>query len=447
MRPAPHDPVDALLARLARRLAADVRPEATICVAYSGGVDSAVLLDALARLRDTQAFALRARHVHHGLSPNADAWAAHAEAYAAARGVPLDVVRVPVARDSPAGLEGSAREARYGALRASGADVVALAHHRDDQAETVLLQALRGAGLKGLAAMPVLRQEGACGWWRPLLDEPREAIAAYARAAGLAWVHDESNDQPLAARNVLRLEILPRLAAPFPQAREALAALARHAAAAQRVLEEVAAEDLSRLARGAGIDAAGLASLSIERQAGVLRAALAERGLPMPSRARLEAMRAQLLASRPDAQPCVAHAGWQWRRHAGALSLEPSGVGAPGAWSCPWDGAALVALGAGRGLVCFREASEGIDPACIASGEWRFGTRRGGERLRPRRGGPTRTLKNLLREAGVPAALRPTLPLLFHDGQLVWVPGVGVGADHASCPGWMPEWVPGPPGA
>jgi tRNA(Ile)-lysidine synthase len=447
MRPASRAPLDTLLARLSRRLAADVRPGAGVCVAYSGGRDSAVLLDALCRLRGAHDFSLSARHVHHGLSLHADAWAAHAEAYARARAVPLEVVRVSVDRGSRAGLEAQARQVRYAALRAAGADVVALAHHRDDQAETVLLQALRGAGLKGLAAMPVVRQEGACRWWRPLLDETRESIDAYAHAAGLDWVHDESNDAPAAARNVLRLGILPALAPHFPQARESLAALASHAALAQRVLDEVAAEDLGRLETSDGIDAAGLAGLSSERQAGVLRAALARRGLPMPSRSRLEAMRAQLLTSRADAQPCVAHAGWEWRRHAGALRLEPIEASAPGGWACSWHGATLVALGGRRGWVRFRESDHGIDPARIPVGEWRFALRQGGERLRPRPGGPSRTLKNLWREAGVPVTDRERLPLLFHDGRLVWAPGVGVCADHAARPGWVPEWFPNPPGA
>lgn len=447
MRPALHAPLEALLSRLSHRLLADVRPGDLVCVAFSGGRDSAVLLDALSRLREAHPFGLRACHVHHGLSPNADAWASHAQTFAQARGVPCDVVRVTVDRGSRRGLEAEARQARYGALREARADVVALAHHRDDQAETVLLQALRGAGLKGLAAMPVLREEGACRWWRPLLDEPVESIATYAAAAGLSWVHDESNDQRSAARNVLRLDSLPALASHFPQARESLASLARHAAQAQRVLEEVAAEDLARLCAANGIDAAGLARLSTERQAGVLRAALAQRGLPMPPRARLEAMRAQLLESRPDAQPSLVHAGWRWARQAGALCLEPLEPVDRGDWACLWNGAPLVELGARRGKVRFREAEYGIDPGRIAEGQWRFAPRQGGERLRPRRGGPSRTLKNLLREAGVPAPARSQLPLLFHGPRLVWAPGVGVCADHAASPGWWPEWTPGLPGA
>ncbi len=434
--------IERLLARVSSGAPSSLRGRSDVCVAFSGGLDSSVLLDVLCRLRSRIGLRVSAMHVHHGLSPHADTWATHCEKFAAQRGVDCQVERVTVARRSHRGLEAEAREARYGALGASGASVVALAHHRDDQAETVLLQAARGSGLAGLAAMPTARERAGVLWWRPLIDEPREALQDYAAAAGLEWVEDESNARCDVARNVLRLQVLPALKAPFPQARESLAALAAHAATAARVLDEIAEEDLARLWRDGGIDAVRLGALTPDRQAGVLRAALRAQGLPMPSRARLEGMRSQLLESRADAQPCVSHARWRWRRHGGVLLLAPGSAAPALPWSCPWRGGDDVDLGPGRGRVLFRESASGIDPQRIGHGDWVFASRRGGERLRPRAGGPSRTLKNLLREAGIPAHVRTSLPLLFLDGHLVWAPGVGVCADRMASPGWMPVWEP-----
>ena len=434
--------IERLLARVSSSARSSLEGRSDVCVAFSGGLDSSVLLDALCRLRDRIGLRVKSVHVHHGLSPNADRWAAHCERFAAKRGVDCQVERVAVARLGHRGLEAEAREARYEALGASGASVVALAHHRDDQAETVLLQAARGTGLAGLAAMPEARMKAGLLWWRPLIDEPRESLRDYARAAALEWVEDESNARCDVARNALRLQVLPALKEPFPQARESLAALAAHAAAAARVLDEIAEEDLARLSQDGGIDAGRLGALSSERQAGVLRAALRAQGLPMPSRARLDAMRRQLLESRAAAQPVVSHAHWQWRRHGGVLQLAPEPASHALSWSCPWRGGDEVDLGPDRGRVRFHEADSGIDPQRIGHGRWVFASRRGGERLRPRAGGPSRTLKNLLREAGVPAHARGSLPLLFLDGRLVWAPGVGVCADQAASPGWMPVWEP-----
>jgi len=211
-------------------------PGAAVCVGFSGGLDSAVLLDLLAR-RGSQPLA--ALHVHHGLSPNADLWTAFCERFCAERGVPLAVERVEVARDSGEGLEAAARSARYAAYARRAEPFVALAHHLDDQAETVLLQLLRGTGLKGICAMPQLRPLAGSGvtLYRPFLATPRAAIRAYAKQAGLEWIEDESNASRAHDRNYLRHEVAPLLDARFPGWREATARFSRHAASADQILE------------------------------------------------------------------------------------------------------------------------------------------------------------------------------------------------------------------
>lgn len=438
-RPTP----EALPGRLADRLGAIGVRGARVCVAYSGGLDSSVLLDLLHRLRVPLALELSALHVHHGLSPNADAWAAHCEARASALQVPCRVVRVTVDPSHPAGPEAAARAARLAALRASGADCIALAHHLDDQAETVLLQALRGTGLKGLAAMAESREEGGVRWLRPLLAFARPVLSAYAAARGLAWIEDESNERTEADRNFLRRDILPRVAARFPQYRESLSRLARHAAGAQALAEALADED----ARRAGWEEGGLrvdrlGALDPFRQANVLRHFLAAEGLPMPTQARLAQMTRQLLASRDDARVRLVHGGRVLRRHQGRLVIEPAdGPDTP--WRIDWRGEGVLALGEGRGEVRFAEATgEGLSRARAAAGDWHFAPRAGGERLRLRAGGPSRTLKNLLQEAGIPPWRRPRLPLLFHGDRLAWAPGIGLAADLRAGPG-EPGLVPG----
>ena len=189
------------------RIAQVIPPEATICVGLSGGLDSTVLLTVLARhLAD--AHRVTALHVHHGLSPNADQWVKFCERLCANEGVPLAVERVRVDAASPLGLEGAARVARYAVYSARPEPYIALAHHLDDQAETVLMQLLRGTGMRGIAAMPELR--GLRGTnvniFRPLLNFSRAQLAEFAKAEGLRWIEDESNASTGPSRNFLRLK-------------------------------------------------------------------------------------------------------------------------------------------------------------------------------------------------------------------------------------------------
>jgi len=437
---------EGLAARVGRRIAAHVARGQSVCVAFSGGLDSTVLLEILARLRGDAGFALLARHVHHGLSRNADRWAEACAAFARSRDVPFSVERVSVERGHPAGPEAAAREARQAALSRSGADFVALAHHRDDQAETVLLQALRGTGVKGLSAMAPARQAGGTVWLRPLLDEPREALAAYARRYQLDWIEDESNELAAFDRNYLRHEVMPALERRFPQYRDSLARLARHAAQASALIDAVAGEDCARLADGDGLSAAGLAALDPARRAHVLRRFLADRGLAMPGAARLSDMERQLTGARDGAQVLLRHDGRAIVRHRGRIIVGEIPREAP-AWDVAWHGESVLALGDGRGEVRFAQAAgQGIAIARLAGGRWHFAPRAGGERIRLREGGPSRTLKNLLQEHAVPAWRRPRLPLLFEADRLAWVPGIGVAADFSARgadPGLLPDWRPG----
>lgn len=408
-----------------------VFPEGTICVGLSGGLDSVVLLDLAVRAGAK----VSAVHVHHGLSPNADDWAEFCGDLCRGYGVALTVERLQVERASGAGLEAAARAARYAVYAARPEDYVALAHHLDDQSETVLLQLLRGAGLKGVAAMPPMRAlaRSHVRVIRPLLGLRRDELRAYAQMHALRWIEDESNESLRHDRNFLRHEIAPRLDARLPRWREAAARFARHAASAERLLGELAA--LDGLPREAGMDLAIGPALSDERRANLLRAFLALNGLAMPSEARVAEMARQLFEAGSDARVCIAHDGMALVRFRDRVRLERI-VAADAAWQLPWHGELEVDLGEAHGSVCFEPATgEGLALARVGGTGWHFRARAGGERLRIHPKRPTRTLKHLLQEHAVPPWERDAMPLLFHDDQLVWAPRVGIEPRYAAAPG------------
>jgi tRNA(Ile)-lysidine synthase len=408
---------------------------AAICVGFSGGLDSTVLLHVLAEDLPPGRHRVSALHVNHGISPNADAWQKSCERFCANHGVPLAVERVRLPHATPEGLEAAARTARYAVYASRSEPYLALAHHRDDQAETVMLQLLRGTGLRGIAAMPELRKLPGTQVqvFRPLLNAARGDIHAYAVARGLRWIEDESNASKRHDRNYLRHDVLPLLDARFGAWREALVRFARHAGAAGELLDALATIDGAPAVPGETLALAE--GLDDARRANALRAFLARNAVAMPSEARLAEMVRQLFRSRGDARVRIEHAGVVLTRHRGEVFIERD-LAPLDSWSVPWRGEPAVELGSGRGSVVFASArGEGLRASRVGEGAWRFGPREGGETLRPDSLRPTRTLKNLLQEKAVPDWQRERLPLLFHGERLVWAPGIGVDADYACGPG------------
>jgi|SRR3954471_4982422 len=379
----------------ARRALLDYRGKRTL-VALSGGIDSVVLLHALSRLMP-----VRAVHVHHGLSPNADAWAKFCLQLCRRLRIPLAVRKVRITKTAK-GLEAAAREARYAAFRKLPCDVLALAHQRDDQAETVLMNLLRGTGLRGASGMPREMKFSGKRLARPLLDVPREAIVAYAGRHGLDWIDDESNASDAFTRNFIRLRIAPLLSQRYPRWREALARAAGH---------------FSRKA----LD---------ERQ--LLREFLASKGLRAPSEAKLVEMLRQLAAGRAATR--IEHDGATLRLYRGEVFFDAA-LRAQDFSPVKWRGERKLALPALGGELVFRRGL-GIHarykPLVVR-------LRSGGERLQPHPRRPRRTLKNLFQEAGVPSWQRDRLPLLYCGEELVWAAGLGVDARFQG-PGVVPEW-------
>ncbi len=415
-------------------------PGRRLNIGFSGGLDSTVLLHLLAGLRGEFGFHLAAVHVHHGLSPLADAWVEHCRRQCAELEVSLRVAHVAVSRAGQ-GLEAAAREARYRVFAGLEGDALALAHQRDDQAETVLLQLLRGAGMKGLAAMPEERELGSLRLLRPLLDVPRAEIMAYARARGLSWVDDASNADTALRRNATRHLLMPLLENLFPGAANTLARAAAQFAECADLLDALARQDDPDIATAEGLALARLAELDAARAGNLLRHYLQLRGVPL-RRERLREALAQILEARADAQPVVDFGAASLRRFQGRVALVKNAP-APLAQAWHWRGEAELDLGAAGGLSFTPVKGRGVR----LPGQAVVRLRTGGEKLRPatdkegRR--PARTLKNLLREAEVPPWLRERLPLIYVEDRLAWAAEIGADAAFQAGPdaaGWLISW-------
>lgn len=404
-------------------------------IAYSGGLDSHVLLHAVTGLRDRLRLDLGAVHIHHGLQPDADAWAAHCAAVCADLDVPLEVRRVAARHAAGESPEAVARAARYAAFRAllQPGDALATAQHRDDQAETLLLALLRGAGVHGLAAMAPVAPFGSGRLLRPLLHVPRAALVDYAREHGLSWIEDPSNADTRFDRNRLRHLVIPPLRARWPALDRTLSRSAAHCAEAAGLLDELADELLAGLGTAAdaghtlrwalprALSVAGLRRLSAPRQRLVLRRWLLRRGFPPPDADRLRRITTEVLEAGADRQPLVAWPGCEVRRHRDALHALPPLPEPPAPGTCLLPDPAVRSLALPPPLGTLSWVQD--DTAMRAQVSVHFGVA-GLRCARP--GRPAADLKALFQEAGVPAWLRPQVPLLCLDGALAGIGGVRI---------------------
>jgi tRNA(Ile)-lysidine synthase len=426
-------------------LARHVAPNARLVLALSGGLDSVVLLHALQALRSRLAFALSAVHVHHGLSPDADSWVDFCTQLCAAQDVALSVHRVQIAPGDPAGIEAAARRERQRIFAAIDADWLLTAHHQDDQAETLVLQLLRGAGPKGLAAMPEVRTRPAwhAAQLRPLLGVARDEIRNYAVAHGLAWVEDASNQEVRFRRNVLRHRVMPVLAEAFPGTAATLARAATLQADAAELLDDLARIDAQTAIAGKRLDCAALATLSRSRARNLLRLFIEQQGQLMPSFRRLDETLHQLLDARQDARVCVRLGASEIRRFRGGAFLVPAMPASVAA--VDWHGEPQLTLPGMGELVFQAVVGQGLKRRELENGRVTLGLRQGGERLRLSPAGPTRSLKNLLQERALEPWLRECLPVLTCDGAAVWAATIGCHADWQAAadePGLLPLWHP-----
>ncbi len=418
-------------------------------VGYSGGLDSSVLLYAASSVARETGAEIRALHFDHGLDVNSNGWAATCVAACAGLGVPLERRTASIPRGG--NLEERARRARYAwfSERVGDGDLLLLGHHRDDQAETLLYNLLRGAGVVGAAAMPRLRRFGRGLLGRPLLGLARRGLVEFATRHGLTWVDDPSNESVALDRNFMRLRVMPMLRTRFPGADAALARAADNFAQAAEVLAEVAAEDLAAVRVGdihdwfqdaPVLDVTRLAALGVGRRGNLLRSWLAAAGVSPPTRDRLSYLQQHLLGARRGGT--VAWSGLSVRRYRDRLYIAPPAMPADGVGSWPWNGGLLELPSSARRL-CRRTACAGLTPRMFDVGKVtvRCGPGSGTERIRVHRGGRRREMRKLYQEHAVAPWLRDRLPRVYVDGVLVAVAGVAVAAEWRAGPGedgWLP---------
>jgi len=414
---------------------------APLCAAFSGGPDSTALLHALAQSPVARERGLRALHVDHGLHADSPAWAEHCRRFCVGLGVPCTVLRVQVETHRGEGLEADARRARYAAFEQDlrEGEWLLLAHHRDDQAETVLLKLLRGAGPEGLGGMRERRALGKGQLWRPLLALPRAQLRAHVEAHALPCIDDPSNADARLSRNYLRHEILPRLAAHWPQATDSIlhsAGLSRAAADALRAQWLPAFARLHDPARGS-LSMPGWLALAPALREPLLDHWLHGRGLPAPTAAQRRQIERQCHAE-PGRSPCIRWPGAELRIWKARLWALPPQLPVDPDWHCEWRGEPLTLPDGGSLRLS--------DPAARLSVPLHVRLRRGGEHIKPAGDAHTRELRDLSQQGELPPWQRLACPLLYVDGTLVavadrWLSARGEALFEAAAS--RPRWQPG----
>ncbi len=425
-----------LAERVANAIAPILPAGSSILLGLSGGVDSVVLLHLLHQLAPRYSWRLSALHVHHGISPHADTWATFCADLCIRLGIPFNVEHVDIAPLREHGIEAAARKLRHAALDRQPVDFIALAHHQDDQAETLLLQLLRGAGLRGASAMPVIRQRANhLTQLRPLLNVARSELLAYAQQHALQWVEDESNADDAYPRNFLRHRVLPQLEQRFPAYRETLARSAQNFAEASKLLDQLAQQDAQGALHNGGLEVACLQALSLSRAKNLLRYFLHSLGAPMPQAVQLDEMLQQLCDARQGAAVQLNFGKWQIRRYQGRVYAFPA-LPEPDAEFCAqWLGEVALELPELGGTLYFEPViGHGLSLEKLQQATVTVRLRHGAERIRLDDKRPTRTLKNLLQEQGIPPWQRDRLPLLFCDKTLVAIPRIGVECAYQAAP-------------
>lgn len=415
-------------------------------VAYSGGIDSSVLLHALAASSEKHRTPILAIHINHGLHADASRWEEYCRVASADFHVPFISKTVAIDENSGLGVEATARRARYDAFRdiIEEGDWLLSAHHQDDQAETLLLNLMRGSGLAGLAGIGALQQFSHGVLARPLLRVSGAAIKAYAEQHTLDWIDDPSNLDTRFDRNFLRGEIIPMLAERWPGVAQRLGKSAELAAEASEMLNDLAKSDLAKIAKGVKPDRlsiGGLKSLSEKRQRNLLRYAIRQCGLPTPPAKRLQQITHELILAREDAQPLVGWPGAEVRRYRDKLYLlaEATDADRLAVTRLTADGDWLD-LGRGSGQMRLEAGVEGgIGREAVEVGlSLRF--RQGGEKFCPVGRKRTRKLKKLLQEDGVVPWMRQRIPLLYSGDNLVAVGDLWIAANASKTNGYGVSW-------
>jgi tRNA(Ile)-lysidine synthase len=409
----------------------------SMTVALSGGVDSVVLLHLLQQLQKTQNFTLKASHVHHGLSKNADKWVKFCEKLCTKLSVPLDIHYIKLPQKKSLGIEGEARQLRYEKLLQTKTDLVVLAHHEDDQAETFLLQLIRGAGVKGLSSMAHFDE--ARRLWRPLLNASRIDIESYAKKYKLKWIEDESNQNIDFDRNFIRSKVLPILKNRFNHIIKVISRSSAHLAEAQNLLDDLAKLDLkSELKSNKYIhklNVKTLDKLSNARAKNVLRFWLEINDQMMPSKDLLDELLRQVLTAKKDATIKIQLSKfYEIRRYQDEIYIVPKDIKRQKDYEIIWAGESEIILPNGQKLTFKKVKGRGINLKFLDDKKLKIMNRQGGEFFKPDSKRPTKKIKQLLQESDLPPWEREFLPLVYVGDKLAFVPNFGVDINFQTKP-------------
>ncbi len=425
---------NSLLCEAKHVLQAHIKPDSHLAIALSGGIDSVVLLNILASLSKQMSFSLSAIHINHGISSNASFWHQFCSELCHLYDIPITVKQLNIYKEQGASLEALARNERYYIFSRIKADYIVLAQHLDDQAETLLLQLFRGAGIKGLSAMPVIRKQKnniAPQILRPLLKVSRSEIEAYAKQYKLNWIEDESNDSIAYNRNFLRHKILPVLKEKYPNYPNVLLRTSQHLSEASLLLDELAELDSKQCLCAGKLQIEAIQKLSLPRAKNLLRHIFTQHNIRLPSTAKLADILQQLLSKRTDAQRQITVGETVIYCYKGLMYLLPKTKPPLSSWQQLWNGEKHLLLNDLNCTINFSYSkNQGINEKKLLQEPVVFRLRQGGERFSPHCNRPRRSLKNLLQEASVPPWERKILPLLFSGEKLVWVPGIGIDCEY-----------------
>lgn len=393
-----------------------------IWVAYSGGVDSHVLLHALIQLQPKYGFEVRAIHVNHGLNLKADAWELHCITVCCSLGIACHALKVDVKSQPKESLEETARIARYTALKTCmhNGDYVVTGHHADDQAETFLLQLLRGAGTKGLSAMPILSVFDKGFLFRPLLSLPQSVLKTYAISQNLQWIEDESNMQVNFDRNYMRHHVIPALKSRWPHFVGSVYQSAKHCAESEALIHELAIEDFKRTEENGKLNLLKLSKLTRIRRHHALRYWLKEQGFPTPSRVHFAQFEKQFIGTRQDANPKLRWSTVQLRRYQNDLYALPNSYLESFSDCLAWNLQSTLNLPGTLGSLAAKEKlGQGLSHSALKDQktiEVRF--RQGGEKLCMEH---TQRLKKRFQDWKIPPWERGRIPLIYIDGELAQI--------------------------
>ena len=401
----------------------------SMTVALSGGVDSVVLLHLLHQLQKRQKFTLKASHVHHGLSKNADKWVKFCEKLCTKLSVPLDVNYVKLPQKKSLGIEGEARQLRYEKLLKSKTDLVVLAHHEDDQAETFLLQFIRGAGVKGLSSMAHF--DATRRLWRPLLNTSRIDIERYAKKYKLKWIEDESNQNIDFDRNFIRSKVLPMLKNKFNHIIKVISRSSSHLAEAQHLLDDLAKIDLKSHLKSDNynhkLKVKAFDKLSSARAKNALRFWLEINDQMMPSKDLLDELLRQVLTAKKDAKLKIQLSKeFEIRRYKDEVYIVPNNQKIQKNYEIIWAGESEIILPNGQKLTFKKVKGRGINLKFLDHQKLKIRNRQGGEFFKPDSKRPTKKIKQLLQESDLPPWERDFLPLFFVGEDLAFVPNFGI---------------------